>query len=474
MVPGKMIFDFLNKARQNIGSRLLIHILLFSGVVTLMITVSQIYIDYKNNINEIDDQFARIGRTFKNPLAQALWFFNEKSLRVQLEGILNVRDVEYVELTSLENQSLAAGEKKSRYTIEHTIPLVYKGEGAAIELGILTVVASKTNVYNRLFGRLVTILISQAIKTFLVSTFIFLLFHFLVVKHIAAITIHLKELELGAKPQTLKLRRKYSAPGDELDQTAASINEMSVKLHDAYETVGQELQIRKEAEKNLQKAYADVEKTIEIRTDELGEVNEQLKAEVEIRKKAEEDLGDSLQISGDLLKYLPSGINVYDYVKPGNLILVNANTAAEKATGHALSDIEGKEFNEIWPEARNAGITDRLLEIVRSGESYESDDLSYHDNRLEARFRVSAFMISPTRLVCAFEDITVQKQAEMKLEDHRQHLENHSELLEKKVIDRTADLQKTINLMAGREIRMSELKKDNQKLQAQIEKLKTR
>jgi len=55
-----------------------------------------------------------------------------------------------------------------------------------------------------------------------------------------------------------------------------------------------------------------------------------------------------------------------------------------------------------------------------------------------------------------------RKQAEEALEKHRENLE-------KTVKERTAELQKTINLMADREVRMAELKKTIKKLRSQIE-----
>ncbi|MBW2005178.1 MAG: hypothetical protein JRI72_11330 [Deltaproteobacteria bacterium] len=54
------------------------------------------------------------------------------------------------------------------------------------------------------------------------------------------------------------------------------------------------------------------------------------------------------------------------------------------------------------------------------------------------------------------------KQAEEELAKHREHLE---EL----VRERTDELQKMVNLMAGREVRMAELKEVIQKLRAQLE-----
>ncbi len=65
------------------------------------------------------------------------------------------------------------------------------------------------------------------------------------------------------------------------------------------------------------------------------------------------------------------------------------------------------------------------------------------------------------KMMGTFQDITKRKTAEIELAKHRQNLE---ELVEQ----RTAELRRTVNLMAGREVRMAELKKDIYRLQEQL------
>jgi len=272
-----MIFTFYNKLKNKIAYRLLLYILLFSGVVTITITATQLYIEYQRDIDVIDDQFKRIETSFKKPIIEALWFFNEKALRLQLEGISNLRDIEYLELVGEGNISIIVGQKASKYTIKNHLPLIFTGKSINREIGSLTIVASMTGVYSRLFDRLLTILITQSIKTFLVTTFIYLLFHFLVIRHIALIGIYLKRFSFKVQPQLLELRRKSSSPGDELDQTVSSINEMAVTLYKSYETINAELLMRKETEKQLQKAHAELEIRVNERTASLQKALSEVK-----------------------------------------------------------------------------------------------------------------------------------------------------------------------------------------------------
>jgi len=165
-----MIFTFYKKLRNKIAYRLLLYILLFSGVVTIIITATQLYVEYQRDIDAINEQFNTIETIFKNPLIEALWFFNENSIRLQLEGISNLRDIEYLELVGEGNISIIAGQKISKHTIKNHLPLIYTGKNINREIGSLTIVASLAGVYSRLFDRLITILISQGVKTFLVST----------------------------------------------------------------------------------------------------------------------------------------------------------------------------------------------------------------------------------------------------------------------------------------------------------------
>ncbi|MFK5151312.1 hypothetical protein ACI4CU_28605, partial [Klebsiella pneumoniae] len=79
-------------------------------------------------------------------------------------------------------------------------PLVYNDRGVAREIGILKVEASLADIYQRLTEKAVVILVTQGLKTFLVSLFILYVFHRLVTRHLTDIARTVAEDDLQHPP----------------------------------------------------------------------------------------------------------------------------------------------------------------------------------------------------------------------------------------------------------------------------------
>jgi PAS domain S-box-containing protein len=129
----------------------------------------------------------------------------------------------------------------------------------------------------------------------------------------------------------------------------------------------------------------------------------------------EKTLKEALQVSAGILQTIPSGLFIYQYEPPDQLHLLDGNPEAERLTGIIVEEWLGKEFNEIWPQGRATGVTEAYLEVMRTGKTFETEDLYYADERLEGAFRIRAFRIPGERLGVAFENITQRKRAEDEL-----------------------------------------------------------
>ena len=154
----------------------------------------------------------------------------------------------------------------------------------------------------------------------------------------------------------------------------------------------------------------------------------EVSTDVTNRRQAEE----ALRISSDIVRSIPSGLFTYKYESPDKLFFLEGNPAAVRLSNIKISDSIGKEFNEIWPSARDRGITDSFLKVMKTGETYETEDQYYEDEKLAGVFRICAFPMSKELLGVAFENITQQKQAEEALTESksrfRELVENMSEV----------------------------------------------
>lgn len=151
------------------------------------------------------------------------------------------------------------------------------------------------------------------------------------------------------------------------------------------------------------------------------------------RRKAKEALRESLQTSDDIVRTIPSGLFIYQYEAPDRLTLFNGNPEAERLTGIKVKDWIGREFDEIWPGAQESGVTGAFLGPMKTGKTYETEELYYKDERLEGAFRIRAFRLPGDRLAVAFENITEHKRVEDALrkseEEYRRVVEDQTEFL---------------------------------------------
>jgi len=141
-----------------------------------------------------------------------------------------------------------------------------------------------------------------------------------------------------------------------------------------------------------------------------------------------------LRFSRDIYQNIPSGVFIYQYKAPDSLIMVDANPAAEMATGVFLKEHRGKEFDAIWPQARELGIAEQFLKAMRTGEPYSSDDFIYDGKTLYGEYQIKTFLLPGDRLGVTFEDITEYKKAGIAIRESEEYYraffeDNHSVML---------------------------------------------
>ena len=157
--------------------------------------------------------------------------------------------------------------------------------------------------------------------------------------------------------------------------------------------------------------------TASVFTDSRGTPVRMRGSQIDITERilSQQKLQETLRMSDDIVRTIPSGLYIYQYEEPNKLFLLSANPAAEELTGVGLADFEGMEFNDIWPNAQAAGITSLYLNVIKTGMPLLTEDLVYEDDRISGAFNIRAFRLPGNRLAVSFENITERKRTEEEL-----------------------------------------------------------
>jgi PAS domain S-box-containing protein len=239
-----------------IGWRLLVRVLFFSSVITLLLTLMQLYLDYRRDVQAIDLRMSEIDDGYRRSLGEGLWRLDALQLRLQVEGIRRLPDISYVELREATDHGaplvVTAGSHLANPPARHELRIFYTNRGAEQLVGILVVEATFDQIYRRLLDTAAVIMVSQAIKTFFVSFFILLIVHRLITRHLTAIATSLRGYDLRGSQAPLRLDRRPPRPADELDRLVGAFNQMYARLQVAYGDLAErESKVRRLVDTNI-------------------------------------------------------------------------------------------------------------------------------------------------------------------------------------------------------------------------------
>jgi diguanylate cyclase (GGDEF)-like protein/PAS domain S-box-containing protein len=220
-----------------IAKRLIVGVVLFSTLLTLLTTSIQLYFDYHQSIEEINKNLHQIEVSSLPTIVNSVWVIDNDQIKTQLESLVKLQSIEYLEILVGDNIRWKAGIHKNTGVLERSFLLEYKHQDKMQNIGTLRVLADLDEIYTKLFDKMLVILSTNALKTFLVAGFIIFLFHNLVARHL----YHLLESFQKFRPQTINTpltfnrHKKPDSPPDELDLIASAFNQLQETTRDSYQ-----------------------------------------------------------------------------------------------------------------------------------------------------------------------------------------------------------------------------------------------
>lgn len=217
--------------KSPLARRLIVAIILFSAAMVLVMTAIQLYQEYRRQLHHVEVQFQQIGDVHLRSLTQSLWATNHKEVQIQLEGMLRVPNIVHAAVHENGQLHAQAGHRDSVRVIERHYPMRYEYQGRPHEIGTLTVVATLDDIYQQLFHQAIQVLLDNALRTFLVALFVFVLFHRLITRHLASVVDYLRHTDPAKAAAPLALARAPRPQPDELDVLVTATNDMLAKTH---------------------------------------------------------------------------------------------------------------------------------------------------------------------------------------------------------------------------------------------------
>lgn len=225
-----------------IAKRLIYGVVLFSTLLTLLTTSIQLYFDYRQSVGAINKNLHEIEVSSLPVIINSVWVVDHDQIQTQLESLVKLQGIEYLAILVDDKARWQAGSQKNVSAIEHNIPLEYKHQSNLLNIGTLRVLGNLDEVYAQLFDKGLLILVTNALKTFLVAGFIILFFHYLVTRHLYRLLESFQNFRPQATNTTLtfNLRKKPGSLPDELDLLASAFNQLQENTRDSYKKLTNE------------------------------------------------------------------------------------------------------------------------------------------------------------------------------------------------------------------------------------------
>ena len=111
----------------------------------------------------------------------------------------------------------------------------------------------------------------------------------------------------------------------------------------------------------------------------------------------------------------PMAMHLYRLENNGQLMLMDANPAADRMLGIEHRVLIGKSIENAFPQLENTEIPEMYRKIARGELGVQSFEIPYQDKRFSGTYEVHCFKTGPNTMAAAFLDISKRKQLEEQL-----------------------------------------------------------
>lgn len=227
-----MNFPFF-KIKNSLFIRLLTYILICSTTLAIIITLLQLFLDYRSDLAKVNASIQQVESSFIQPLTTSLWNFDKEQIEIQSQGIMKLPYMQYIRVNEVVGNTEVAithkGIIQEHYDISQKFNLIHQEQ----IVGTLFIAASLDQIYDHLIEKSLIIFVNQTIRIMIVAICILLIIYYVVIRHINKIALYTRNIKLSSDNKNLVLdgrKRHISDSSDELDELVYLLNKMQKRI----------------------------------------------------------------------------------------------------------------------------------------------------------------------------------------------------------------------------------------------------
>lgn len=383
-----------------------------------------VWMSYSREMVQIEKRVQQVKTSYVPALAQSLWVEADEMLKVQLQGIFELPDMQYAEIERENSPYLFHGEKHEKRVQAYSFPIVYLHESGKnkveMEVGKLNIQVDLARVYGRLGKNVLVNVLNQAFVLFCVASCMLFILQKIIVTPLRILKGSAEKVSAGDFDHTIDIGQKneFGDLAHSLEFMRSTIKGKIGELHQA--------------------------------NDNLNSVNLELKSEIEERKKIEDDLRKAEEKYRKIFENAVEGI--FQTKPDGTLVGVNPTMAkmfgydsaeAVLTAGNNISDYY------VFPEARE----EFVKQMTEHGKVLNFETQVFNKDREKFWVSISARLIygeqdDPDLFEGMVMDITTRKQRE-KAEEERKTAEAANEAKSRFLANMSHEIRTPMNAIIG-------------------------
>ncbi len=224
---------FLKK--HSLATRVLLLILLCGLFFAVAETCVQLYLDYKTGLEDVKEQIELVRKSYLKSITKSVWNLEADEVSLQLDGALQLKNISYLKVIMENGETLAAsGAVPAGKNFSEVYPLTYQQHGKKHSIGTLHIMASLKDLYQRLYDKILLIMVSRILITLFLSAIFLFIFQHYISRHLTKMASYTQNLNFSSLGNPLVLDRPViqNRDPDELEKVVQALNEMQAHLQE--------------------------------------------------------------------------------------------------------------------------------------------------------------------------------------------------------------------------------------------------